>query len=71
MVVVLLYRMGMITFAQLTAARPYIIVASFILAAIVTPPDVLSQVMLAVPMILLYEAGLLVCKLIKPRTASV
>ena len=70
-VVVLLYRMGMITFAQLTAARPYIIVASFILAAIVTPPDVLSQVMLAVPMILLYEAGLLVCKLIKPRTASV
>ena len=70
-VVVLLYRMGMISFAQLTAARPYIIVASFILAAIVTPPDVLSQVMLAVPMILLYEAGLLVCKLIKPRTASV
>ena len=71
MVVVMLYRMGMITFAQLTAARPYIIVASFILAAIVTPPDVLSQVMLAVPIILLYEAGLLVCKLIKPRTASV
>ena len=70
-VVVLLYRMGVISFAQLTAARPYIIVASFILAAIVTPPDVLSQVMLAVPMILLYEAGLLVCKLIKPRTASV
>lgn len=70
-VVVLLYRMGMISFAQLTAARPYIIVASFILAAIVTPPDVLSQVMLAVPMILLYEAGLLVCKLIKPRTPSV
>ena len=70
-VVVLLYRMGMISFAQLTAARPYIIVASFILAAIVTPSDVLSQVMLAVPMILLYEAGLLVCKLIKPRTASV
>lgn len=70
-VVVLLYRMGVISFAQLTAARPYIIVASFILAAVVTPPDVLSQVMLAVPMILLYEAGLLVCKLIKPRTASV
>lgn len=70
-VVILLYRMGMISFAQLTAARPYIIVASFILAAIVTPPDVLSQVMLAVPMILLYEAGLLVCKLIKSRTASV
>ena len=69
-VVVLLYRMGVLSFAQLTAARPYIIVASFILAAVVTPPDVLSQVMLAVPMILLYEAGLLVCKLIKPRIVS-
>ena len=69
-VVVLLYRMGVLSFAQLTAARPYIIVASFILAAVVTPPDVLSQVMLAVPMILLYETGLLVCKLIKPRIVS-
>ena len=69
-VVVLLYRMGVLSFAQLTAARPYIIVASFILAAVVTPPDVLSQVMLAVPMSLLYEAGLLVCKLIKPRIVS-
>ena len=65
--VVLLYRMGVISFAQLAAARPYLIVAAFVIAAVVTPPDVLSQVMLAIPMILLYEVGLLVCRMIKPR----
>ncbi|MDK4554785.1 twin-arginine translocase subunit TatC [Kingella kingae] len=65
--VVLLYRMGVISFTQLTAARPYLIVATFVIAAVVTPPDVLSQVMLAIPMILLYEVGLLVCRMIKPR----
>ena len=66
-VVVLLYRMGVITFAQLQAARPYLIVAAFIIAAVLTPPDVLSQIMLAIPMILLYESGLVVCRMIKPR----
>ena len=65
--VVLLYRMGVITFEQLTVARPYVIVASFFIAAVVTPPDILSQVMLAIPMILLYEAGLLVCRVVKPK----
>ncbi|MDK4680261.1 twin-arginine translocase subunit TatC [Kingella negevensis] len=69
-IVVLLYRMGVISFAQLTAARPYVIVASFVIAAVVTPPDVLSQVMLAVPMLLLYEAGLLVCRMVCPRNST-
>lgn len=68
--VVLLYRMGVITYRQLTAARPYLIVAAFIIAAVVTPPDVLSQIMLAVPMILLYEMGILVCRIVKPRTVG-
>lgn len=68
--VVLLYRMGVITYRQLTAARPYLIVAAFIIAAVVTPPDVLSQIMLAVPMILLYEMGILVCRIVKPRSAD-
>ena len=68
--VVLLYRMGVITYHQLTAARPYLIVAAFIIAAVVTPPDVLSQIMLAVPMILLYEMGILVCRIVKPRSAD-
>nr|WP_314271624.1 twin-arginine translocase subunit TatC [uncultured Kingella sp.] len=66
-VVVLLYRMGVISFAQLAAARPYVVVASFIVAAVITPPDVLSQILLAVPMILLYEGGLLVCRVVRPR----
>lgn len=61
--VVLLNRMGVISRAQLTAARPYVVVGAFVVAAVVTPPDVLSQVMLAVPMILLYEAGILVCRI--------
>ncbi|XXQ67611.1 twin-arginine translocase subunit TatC [Neisseriaceae bacterium B1] len=65
--VVLLHRMGVISRAQMTAARPYVIVASFIIAAVVTPPDILSQVMLAVPMILLYEIGLLVSRIIGQR----
>lgn len=62
--VVLLHRMGMISNQQLVAARPYVIVAAFVIAAVVTPPDVLSQVMLAMPMILLYEAGILFSRII-------
>lgn len=65
--VVLLHRMGVISRAQLVAARPYVIVASFVVAAVVTPPDVLSQVMLAVPMILLYESGVLISRITGQR----
>lgn len=65
--VVLLHRMGVISRAQMIAARPYVIVASFVIAAVVTPPDVLSQIMLAVPMILLYEIGLLVSRVTGQR----
>ena len=57
--VVVLVRAGMVGIEKLRAARRYIIVAAFIIAAIVTPPDVVSQLMLAIPMILLYEIGLL------------
>ncbi len=65
--VVLLHRMGVVSLAALQAARPYVIVGAFIIAAIFTPPDVLSQVMLAIPMILLYELGLLVCRVTGSR----
>src|SRR3954468_3791687 len=57
-VVIILVRMGLVTVPQLKEARPYVIVGAFVVAAVVTPPDVLSQFMLAVPMCLLYEAGL-------------
>jgi sec-independent protein translocase protein TatC len=57
-VVVLLARMGLVSIEKLKEARPYAIVGAFVIAAVVTPPDVLSQFMLAVPMCVLYEAGI-------------
>lgn len=66
-VVVLLNRMGVVSLAQLRLARPYVIVGAFVLAAVITPPDVISQVLLAVPLIILYEAGLWFCRFIRPR----
>jgi sec-independent protein translocase protein TatC len=58
-VVVILVRMGIITVDKLKSIRPYIIVGAFVIAAIVTPPDVVSQLALAIPMWLLFELGLL------------
>jgi len=66
-VVVVLVRMGLVSVEKLAQARPYVIVGAFVIAAIVTPPDVLSQFMLAVPMCLLYEAGLLLARFVKKR----
>jgi sec-independent protein translocase protein TatC len=63
-VVIVLVRMGLVTLEKLREARPYVIVGAFVVAAVVTPPDVLSQFMLAVPMCLLYEAGLLMARFI-------
>ncbi len=56
--VLILVRMGAVTIEQLTNIRPYFIVGAFVIAAIVTPPDVLSQLLLAVPMCVLYEVGI-------------
>ena len=66
--VVLLVRMGIVTIKQLSDARGYVIVGAFVIAAVVTPPDVVSQFLLAVPLCVLYEIGLLVARGIKPRT---
>ncbi len=57
-VVVLLARMGLVSVQKLKDSRGYFIVVAFIIAAIVTPPDVVSQLALAVPMCLLYEVGI-------------
>ena len=65
-VVVLLNRMGVVSLEQLKSARPYVIVGAFVVAAVITPPDVISQIMLAVPLVLLYEAGIWVCRFAKP-----
>ncbi len=57
-VVVVLARMGIVEIDKLKAFRSYFIVLAFIIAAIITPPDVVSQLALAIPMILLYEGGI-------------
>ncbi len=57
-VVVVLVLTGLVTIEQLREWRGYVVVAIFVLAAIVTPPDVVSQIALALPMCLLYEAGI-------------
>jgi len=59
----LLCRIGIVTPDQLTALRKYIIFCIFIVAAFLTPPDVLSQVLMALPMSVLYDVGIIVAKL--------
>jgi sec-independent protein translocase protein TatC len=66
-VVIVLVRMGVVSVEKLRDARPYVVVGAFVVAAVVTPPDVLSQFMLAVPMCLLYEAGLFLSRFIAVR----
>ncbi|UXY15198.1 twin-arginine translocase subunit TatC [Chitiniphilus purpureus] len=58
--VVLLVHLGMVSVAQLRQWRPYVIVGAFVVAAVVTPPDVISQFMLAMPLWLLFELGCLI-----------
>ena len=67
-VVILLVKMGIVSVAKLREIRSYVIVGAFVIGANFTPPDIISQFMLAVPLWLLYEAGILVAAvLIKPR----
>lgn len=66
--VVLLVKMGMVSVAKLREIRPYVIVGAFVVGAIFTPPDVISQFMLATPLWILYELGILVASMIaKPK----
>lgn len=55
-------RMGLVSFAALCEARKYVFLGTFVIGAVLTPPDVISQVALAVPLYILYEGGLLVCR---------
>ena len=64
---VILVLLGWVTPAQLREGRGYAVVGIFVIAAIVTPPDVISQLMLAIPMCLLYEAGILAASMVVPR----
>lgn len=62
-------RMGLTNYQMLASKRKYVILAVAIIAAILTPPDVVSQVMLGIPILLLFELSLLICRWIKPRNA--
>jgi len=63
-VVVVLVRLGIVSVEKLRSIRGYVIVGAFVVGAIFTPPDVLSQLMLAVPLWLLYELGLLIARFV-------
>ena len=69
-VVLVLVRVGIVSVEKLRDARPYVIVGAFVIAAVVTPPDVLSQFMLAVPMCLLYEAGVFLARFVNVRSRA-
>jgi sec-independent protein translocase protein TatC len=65
--VVILVALGWVSIEQLKNARSYVIVAAFVVAAVITPPDVVSQLMLAIPMCLLYELGLIAARFVARR----
>lgn len=68
--VVILATLGWVSIEQLKASRSYVIVGAFIVAAVITPPDVVSQLMLAIPMCVLYEVGLIAARLLARRSSS-
>jgi sec-independent protein translocase protein TatC len=69
-IVIVLVRMGFVTVEKLKQIRPYVIVGAFVIAAIVTPPDIMSQMLLAVPLCVLYEVGLLFAPLFVRMTKA-
>lgn len=70
-VVVLLILTGMVTPEKLSHIRPYIVVGAFVIGMLLTPPDIISQTLLAIPMWLLYETGIIVGRMVlKARKKS-
>ena len=71
-VVVVLVRTGLVSIATLIEIRRYVIVGAFVVAAVVTPPDVVSQLALAIPLCILYEVGIIVARFVgtAPKAAD-
>jgi sec-independent protein translocase protein TatC len=65
LLITLLVKLGIISSNFLTTNRKYVIVAIFLFAAILTPPDIISQAMMAIPLILLYEGSVIIAKIIE------
>jgi len=68
--VIVLARIGIVSIDQLKKMRGYFIVGAFVVSAVVTPPDVISQLALAVPMIVLYEVGIIAAQMFIKRTQA-
>lgn len=66
----LLLKSGLVSVEQMKSARRYVIVGAFVVAAVLTPPDVISQFMLAVPLCLLYELGIVFGRFVKTRSST-
>lgn len=70
LVIYVLSDLGLVHSTQMTQYRKYVLIVLLILAAILTPPDAISQIMLATPMLLLYEAGILIARWVEKRKPS-
>ena len=67
LIVIFLHSLGLVTIKQLKDFRGYLVVSSFVISAIITPPDVFTQILLALPLIILYETSLLFIRVFKRK----
>ena len=66
----LMARVGLVTAAGLASKRRYAIVVMFVVAAVLTPPDIVSQTCLAIPLIILYEVSIISCRMVEKARAK-
>jgi len=67
---VLLIWSGIVSIEKLTGARPYVFLGAFIVGMLLTPPDVISQIILAIPVYLLFELGIILARVFRPKTSE-
>ena len=70
LVIVLLSKIGLVTPQMLSKNRKYVIVLSFVVAAVLTPPDVFTQMLMAVPLLALFEISIVLCRFTAPKAPA-